>query len=61
MKDKIRTIIQYLNKVKTRCTYGVVAEILGVNSQSVGMLPGERRAEASWVVNSKTGDPTATI
>ena len=58
MEEKIRIIIDYLNKVKTRCTYGVVAEILGVTSQSVGKHLGERRPEASWVVNSKTGDPT---
>lgn len=61
MEDKVRIIIEYLNKVKTRCTYGVVAEILGVNSQSVGLHLGERRPEVSWVVNAKTGDPTDYI
>jgi len=58
MDPRLETIVSYLNKVKTRCTYGVVAEVLGVNSQSVGMMLGNRRPEASWVVNSKTGDPT---
>jgi hypothetical protein len=58
MDEKLELIISYLNKVKTRCTYGVVAEIIGTNSQSVGKRLGERRPEASWVVNASTGDPT---
>ncbi|WP_193166209.1 hypothetical protein [Microbulbifer hainanensis] len=58
MEEKIQIIIEYLNKVKTRCTYGVVAEILGGNSQSVGLHLGERRPEVSWVVNANTGEPT---
>ena len=58
MQDQVEIILEFLNRVKTRCTYGVVAEILGVPAQSVGRLLGERRPEASWVVNSSTGDPT---
>ena len=58
MQEKVSTILDYLNKVKTRCTYGAVAEVLGVSSRSVGPLLGEHRPEASWVVNAKTGDPT---
>ena len=58
MDEKLELIISYFNKVKTRCTYGVVAEIIGTNSQSVGKHLGERRPEASWVVNASTGDPT---
>jgi hypothetical protein len=58
MQDKVNKILDYLNQVKTRCTYGAVADVLGINSQSVGQKLGERRPEASWVVNSQTGDPT---
>ena len=58
MQEKVATILDYLNKVKTRCTYGAVAEVLGVSSRSVATLLGERRPEASWVVNAKTGNPT---
>jgi len=58
MEDKIQKIVKYLNTVKTRCTYGAVAEILGVNSRSVGMYLGQRRPEVSWIVNAKTGEPT---
>jgi hypothetical protein len=58
MEEKIKLIVAYLNKVKTRCTYGAVAEILGIKSQAVGLHLGERRPEASWIVNAKTKDPT---
>ena len=58
MQDKVNKILDYLNQTKTRCTYGAVADVLGINSQSVGQQLGKRRPEASWVVNSKTGDPT---
>ncbi len=58
MEEKLQLIIDYLNKVKTRCTYGVVAEIIGTNSQSVGKLLGERRPEVSWVVNATTKEPS---
>lgn len=37
MEYKIQKIIRYLNTVKTLCTYGAVAELLGVNSRSVGL------------------------
>ena len=58
MEEKINLIVGYLNKVKTRCTYGAVAEILGIKSQAVGLHLGERRPEASWIVNAKTKEPT---
>jgi alkylated DNA nucleotide flippase Atl1 len=58
MEEKVQNIIKYLNKVKTRCTYGAVAEILGVKSRSVGLYLGQRRPDVSWVVNAKTGEPT---
>jgi alkylated DNA nucleotide flippase Atl1 len=57
-EDLLQDILQYLNKVRTRTTYGVVAKLLGVNPRSVGQLLGERRPDASWVVNSTTGNPT---
>jgi len=56
--ELIAAILEYLNEARIRTTYGVVAKILGVNPRSVGQLLGERRPEASWVVNTKTKDPT---
>jgi len=50
-------IIDYLNKVKTRCTYSAAAEALGITPQALKKLLGQRRAEISWLVNSGTGEP----
>ena len=58
MEDKVKAILDYLNQVETRCTYGAVAGVLGVNPKSVGSHLGERRPYASWVVNSQTHEPT---
>ena len=49
----IDDILSYLNAVHVRCTYGAVGEAMGVPAQSVGGLLGERRKEASWVVNAR--------
>ena len=58
IEEKVEKILGFLNTVKTRCTYKVVAEILGVSAQSVRKHLGERRPEASWVVSSTTGHPS---
>ncbi|MEO1081755.1 MAG: hypothetical protein AAFY29_19510 [Pseudomonadota bacterium] len=58
MDEKVKAILDYLNKVETRCTYGAVADVLGVDPKSVGSYLGERRPYASWVVNSRTHEPT---
>ena len=58
MQEKIDKILEYLNRVRVRCTYGAVAEVLGINTRSVGRYLGERRPEASWIVNAKTHEPT---
>jgi hypothetical protein len=57
MQDKITVLIDYLNGVKTRCTYNAAAEALGITPQAVKKLLGERRPEISWLVNSGTGEP----
>jgi alkylated DNA nucleotide flippase Atl1 len=51
-------ILTFLNESRMRATYGAVASVLGVPAQSVGAMLGERRVEASWVVNDKTDLPT---
>lgn len=58
MNEKLKKIVDYLNQVKTRCTYGAVADVLGVNPKNIGAYLGERRPEVSWIVNSKTHEPT---
>jgi hypothetical protein len=58
MQDKITLLIDYLNEVKTRCTYNAAAKALGITPQAVKKLLGERRPEISWFVGSETGEPT---
>ena len=52
------TILDYLNAVPVRATYGAVGDVLGVRPQVVPRLLGARRPEASWIVNGTTGEPT---
>ena len=55
----IKEILAYLNEACVRCTFGAVGYAIGgVPAQSVGKHLGERRKEASWVVNAGTGEPT---
>jgi hypothetical protein len=57
VQDKITVIIDYLNEVKTRCTYNAAAKALGITPQALKKLLGARRPENSWLVSSGTGDP----
>ena len=57
MQEKITVIIDYLNEVKTRCTYNAAAKALGITPQALKKLLGDRRPEISWLVSSGTGDP----
>ena len=58
MNATAQTILDALNREKTRATYGAVAEVLGVQARSVGQILGMRRPEASWVVNDETDMPS---
>ena len=58
MQYDIQSIIQYLNNVKIRCTYGAIAGLLNIKLRDVSEHIGERRQEVSWVVNLKNGEPT---
>ena len=57
MQDKITVVLDYLNEVKTRCTYNAAAEALGIKPQALKKLLGDRRPENSWFVNSGTEEP----
>ena len=57
MQDKIITIRDYLNEVKTRCTYNAAAEALGIKPTEFKKLLGDRRPENSWFVNTGAGEP----
>ena len=53
-----KEILEFLNRHRVRATYGAVADLLGVLPRGVGAMLGEKRPEASWVVNAQTGEPT---
>lgn len=57
MQDKVTLVVDYLNEVRTRCTYNAAAKALGITPQALKKLLGERRPENSWLVSSGTGDP----
>jgi len=55
--ENITLVIDYINKVKTRCTYNAAAKALGITPQALKMQLGERRPEISWFVSSSSGEP----
>ena len=57
MEDKITQVLDYMNEVKTRCTYNAAAKALGITTPTLKKLLGERRPEISWFVGSETGEP----
>lgn len=58
VRTEVGSILRFLNSEKIRCTYGAIADALGVNVMKVAGLLGRRRPEASWVVNKNTLRPT---
>ena len=57
MQEKVTMIRDYLNKVKTRCTYNAAAEAIGVTPAAFKKLLGDRVPESSWFVNTGAGEP----
>ena len=57
MQDKFTLVFDYINEVKTRCTYNAAAEALGITTHALKKLLGEPRPEASWFVSATTGEP----
>ena len=57
MLDKIVIVRDYLNKVKTRCTYNAAAQALGIKPAEFKKLLGDRTPENSWFVNTGAGEP----
>ena len=58
MQDRITTVVEYINEVKTRCTYNAAAEAIGITPQALKKHLGEPRPEVSWFVSPTSGDPT---
>lgn len=57
MQEKITTIVNYLNEVKTRCTFNAAAESIGITSQALKKELGKPRPEISWFVSPTSGEP----
>lgn len=57
MQDKFTLVFDYINGVKTRCTYNAAAEALGITTHALKKQLGEPRPEASWFVSATTGEP----
>jgi len=57
MQEKISTVVEYINEVKTRCTYNAAAEALGITPQALKKQLGEARPEISWFVSPTSGEP----
>ena len=55
---RLAEILRCLNDIKIRATYGPVGELTGIDRRDVGQQLGDRRIEASWVVNASTEMPT---
>ena len=57
MQEKMTIIRDYINGVKTRCTYNAAAAALGITPSAFKKLLGERKPENSWFVNTGAGEP----
>ena len=57
MQNKITLIVDYINEVKTRCTFNAAAEALGITPQAFKKELGDARPEASWFVSPTSGEP----
>ena len=57
MQHKFIIIRDYLNDVKTRCTYNAAAKALGIKPAEFKKLLGDRTPENSWFVNTGAGEP----
>ena len=57
MLDKIIIIRDYLNEVRTRCTYNAAAQAVGIKPAAFKKLLGDRGPENSWFVNTGAGEP----
>jgi len=57
VQDKIILVVEYINKVKTRCTFNAAAEALGITPQALKKQLGEPRPDVSWFVSPTSGEP----
>lgn len=54
----VESVLACLNREQIRATYAAVAAVVGICPPAMGRALGDRRPEASWVVNAVSGMPT---
>ena len=57
MQDKTKVVVDYINEVKTRCTFNAASKALGMTAQAFKKDLGEARPEISWFVSPTSGEP----
>ena len=57
MQEKVTMVVDYLNEVKTRCTFNAAADALGITPQALKKHLGQSRPEISWFVSPTSGEP----
>jgi len=57
VQEKITLVVDYLNEVKTRCTYNAAAEAIGITPQALKKQLGDPSPEASWLVSPTSSEP----
>jgi hypothetical protein len=57
VQNKSTLIVDYINEVKTRCTFNAAAEALGITPQALKKELGDARPEVSWFVSPTSGEP----
>ncbi|MFT5711559.1 MAG: hypothetical protein ACI8QT_002267 [Halioglobus sp.] len=57
MQEKVTVVVDYLNEVKTRCTFNAAAEAIGITPQALKKQLGVPRQEVSWFVSPTSGEP----
>lgn len=58
MHEKVAIITEYLNTVKTRCTYNAAAEAIGITPLAFKKCLDGNKPENSWYVSASSGNPT---
>jgi hypothetical protein len=57
MDPTLEKILDFLDRTRTRATYGAVAKCIRVPPQSIGAHLSRRCPRESWVVRGDTGSP----
>jgi len=57
VEENVKIVVDYINQVKTRCTFDAAAKSLKITPQAFKKQLGEPRHEISWFVSPTSGEP----